>query len=499
MIFEYLLEHGLGQPETVAVIDDAGQTTYQQLARMAEGLGTHLAAATSRPRVGLLLPAGAGYVASFYGALSAGKTVVPINFLLGDREIKHILSDSGIDTVVTIPALASRVAGAGLNVVDLAAVLQSLPPASAQRPTRTPDDTAVLLYTSGTSGLPKGVMLTYGNLQSNVDGSIRHMRLRPDHRYLGVIPLFHSFGIMAMMLAPVQQGSTIIYMARFSPVAAVKALREHRASLILGVPSMYAAIANLKSATREDFGSVYAAISGGEPLPARVREQVRSRFGVELLEAYGLTETSPAVTFNTPDDHRAGSVGRPLSGVTVRIAGEDGGALPPGQVGEVWVRGPMVMKGYYDLPRETAEVLTADGFFKTGDLGRLDADGYLWITGRKKEMIIVSGEKAFPREIEEVLARHPGVAEAAVVGKKDASRGEVVVAFVTPAGENPPKPEELRDFCRAEGLVTWKVPREVFVVAELPRSPTGKVLKRLLVEKLEGAAGAVPPVAAAAN
>jgi long-chain acyl-CoA synthetase len=248
---------------------------------------------------------------------------------------------------------------------------------------------------------------------------------------------------------------------------------------------MFNAILHLKSATPEDFSSSYALISGGEPLSAPVRTGFHDRFGVTLYEGYGLTETSPVISLNSPQSHRAGSVGKPLPGVQTKIADEGGQALGVEQSGEIWFKGPMVMQGYFNLPQETAAALTADGFFKTGDLGKLDADGFLYITGRKKDLIIVAGEKAAPREIEEALLTHPGVAEAAVLGRKDPSRGEVVVAFVISKEGHAPTPEGLREHCRQQSLAPFKIPREVFLVAEFPRSPTGKVLKRVLAEKLD--------------
>jgi long-chain acyl-CoA synthetase len=485
MLFEPLFAHADHQPQQTAIIDDSGRYTYQQLAAMAAGLGMYLSMQTERPRVGILLPASAGFVASFYGTLLAGKAAVPINFLLGDREIAHIIADSDIDTVVTIPQLAGRLKDTPLNVIDLTQ-LPKVPPAAItpKFPTVNADDVAVLLYTSGTSGVPKGVLLTYGNLQSDVDLTISTVHLHTQHKFLGVIPLFHSFGILAMMIAPVQLGSTIIYMARFSPVGALNAIREHKASLMFGTPSMYGAILRLKDARAEDFSHMYALISGAEPLPQTLREAFKQRFGVPILEGYGLSETSPALSVNTPHVQKAGSVGKPLPGVHVKITDDDGKALPGGQIGEIWVKGPMIMKGYHNLPEETSKVLTADGYFKTGDLGRVDEDGFLHITGRKKEMIIVAGEKAFPREIEEVLLRHPSVAEAAVVGKKDPGRGEVVVAFIVPREGQTPKPDELRDFSRQQGLAQWKVPREIYIEKEFPRNPTGKVLKRELAARL---------------
>ena len=487
MLFEPLFTHATAKPEQVALFDDLGQYTYKQLAAMAAGLGMYLATQTDKPHVGLLLPPSAGFVASFYGTLLAGKTVVPINYLLGDREIAHVIQDSGVDTVVTIPQLAARLKDAPLKVIDLMALPKTPPFAITPNfPSPKPDDLAVLMYTSGTSGLPKGVMLTYGNLQSDVDAAIEHADLKTQHVFLGVIPLFHAFGMTAMMLAPIQLGAQAIYMSRFSPVGALQAIRKHQVSIMFGVPAMYAAMLRLDSATADDFKQMWAMISGGEPLPSTVREGFKQKYGQPIYEGYGLTETSPVTHLNTPTANRPGSVGTGVPGVEVRITDDAGKALPVGQDGEVWMRGPMIMKGYYKLPNETAAALTADGFFKTGDLGRLDNDGYLSITGRKKDLIISAGEKIVPREVEECIARHPKVADVAVVGKKDPSRGESVFAFIVPKDPSF-KPEELRTFCRDQGLPNFKTPKDVAIVQELPRSPTGKVLKRQLQEQANAA------------
>jgi long-chain acyl-CoA synthetase len=496
MLFEPLLNHAARTPTDIAMLDESGTHTFEQLAASAAGMAVHLAQTTQRPSVGLMLPAGAGFAASFYGTLLAGKSVVPINFLLSEREMAHMIADSGIDTIVTIPQLRGKIKDDGVKVVDLAELAgraagaapgELLAAFQKRLPAPRPDDIAVLMYTSGTSGLPKGVELTFGNLQSDVDACIEHAQLQHKHKFLGVIPLFHSFGMTAMMLAPVQLGSTVIYMARFSAVGAVNAVREHGVSLMFAVPSMLAAIAHLKSAVAEDFKTIYAMITGGEPLPARLREIFQQRFGLTLLEGYGLTETSPVVALNMPWVHRAGSVGKPVPGAEIKIADESGDPLPRGQTGEVWLRGPMVMKGYHNLPKETEAALTADGFFKTGDLGMVDAEGFLYITGRKKDLIIVAGEKVAPREVEEILVSHAGVAEAAVVGKQDAGRGEMVVAFVIRRPGEEASAEALRDLCRDQGLAQWKIPREFYFPPDLPRSPTGKVLKRLLAEQVNRA------------
>jgi long-chain acyl-CoA synthetase len=493
MLIDYLFHHAAAAPDEPAVCDDTGTHTRRQVAALAAGMARHLAAATPRPHVGLLLPPSAAFVGSFYGTLLAGKAVVPINYLLGEREIGHVIADSGIDTVIAIPALAGKLAAAGLKIVDPAAVAPAAPPPPETLPRQAPDDLAVLMYTSGTSGLPKGVMLTYGNLQADTDASIAHARLERRHAFLGIIPLFHAFGMTAMMLCPIQLASPVIYLARFSPVATLEAIRKHRPSILFAVPAMFAALLRLQSATPQDFAGFHVLISGGEALPPSVREAFGQRFGVPLHEGYGLTETSPVVYINVPGHGRAGSVGTAVPGCETRIADEEGRPLPPGQRGEVWLRGPMIMKGYYHLPRETAAVLTPDGFFKTGDLGHLDADGYLYITGRKKDLIICAGEKVAPREVEDVLCRHPAVAEAAVVGRPDTTRGEAVVAFVVLRPGQAVEPEALRAHCRDQGLVSFKIPRDVLVVPELPRTPTGKVLKRELATRAAGLGSATEP------
>lgn len=485
MLFEPLFTHARTIPQQVAIIDDHGQYTFQQLAGMATGLGMYLSAQTTKPNVGLLLPAGAGFVASFYGTLLAGKSVVPINFMLGEREIAHIIADSGIDTIVSMPLLSARLKDTPLKIVDIT----QLPPSPAglapQFPSPKSDDMAVLMYTSGTSGLPKGVILSYGNLQSDVDAAIQHARLVGQHKFLGILPLFHSTGMLATMLAPMQLGATTVFIARFSPVGTIKAIREHGISVMAAVPSMYGALARLKDAGPADVQTLYAPLSGGEPLPANVREGFFQKFQKHILEGYGLTETIGPVTVNVPQARMDGSVGKPMPGVIIKITDDDGVELPQGQSGEVWLAGPMIMKGYFNLPDETAAAITADGFFKTGDLGRVDDQGFLYITGRKKDLIIVAGEKAVPREIEEALMKHPAVAEAAVLGKKDPSRGEVVVAFIVLHEGQSPRPDELKETCRAQGLAAFKVPREIIFVNEFPRSPTGKVLKRVLAEQLK--------------
>ena len=341
MLFEPLFQHAATKGNDLAVTDESGRYTFAQFAAAAAGMAWLLSGKTSRDKVGLLLPAGMGFAASFYGTLLAGKTVVPVNFLLGEREVAHILADSGIDTVVTIPQLAGRLKDSPLQVIDLTQQTKPTPEQAAMllqmpRPTPSEDDLAVLMYTSGTSGLPKGVMLTYGNLQSDVTSAIAHAKLTGHHKFLGILPLFHSTGLLATLLAPVQLGAEVTYVGRFSPAATINAIREHGISIMAAVPSMYAAITKLRDARAEDFATMYATISGGEPLPPAVREAFEAKFKVPMYEGYGLTETIGPIAFNAPGHLKPGSVGRLIPGAEVQITDDDGHAVKAaGDTGEI--------------------------------------------------------------------------------------------------------------------------------------------------------------------
>ena len=486
MLTDALFHHAAARPDAPAVADERSQKSYRALAADALGVAAMVKAATDKSRVGLLLPSSTAFAAAFYGILAAGKAAVPINFLLGEREVGHVITDSGIDLALSAPPLIDKLRGInGLTLIDLTDPPAAQPPAAPPQPAENkPDDLAVLLYTSGTSGLPKGVCLTHGNLDSDVRAAIQHYVLERKHHFLGVIPLFHSTGLLACLIAPITLGTDAVYTGRFSPVATAKAIKEHQISVMAAVPSMYGAMLRLKDFSADDFSSLYAPLSGGEPLAPAIREGFLQKFGVPLMEGYGLTETCGPIAVNTPQHHRPGSVGRLLPGAEVKIIDDDGAAVPGDGRGEICFRGPMVFSKYHNCPDATADAFTPDGFFKTGDLGNMAEGGYLHVTGRKKELIIVAGEKVPPREIEDVVARFPGVADVAVVGKPDPARGETVAAFVVPIEGNSIDANALRDFCRSEAMVNWKVPRDVVVVDELPRSPTGKVLKRELVDRL---------------
>jgi long-chain acyl-CoA synthetase len=455
-------------PGKVVSRDAEGDFTGGQILDACRAAAGKLAAVSAGPRIGLLLANCAGYPAALVGTLWSGRVAVPLNPMLKPGELDFLCRDAGIDTVVVAEATAPLVADLGVRSVPITELLGFDKAAAAEPAAADPESTAVMLYTSGTSGKPKGVPLTHTNLLSDARAVIDRAGLRDSEVFLGVLPMYHAFGLTGSMLMPLLLGAEVTYQTRFHPERSAAAIAERGVTVFIAVPAMFGLLARSRGHD-EGLRGVRLPVSGGEALPTAYREGYRQRFGREVLEGYGLTETSPVLAVNLPEENRPGTVGRPLPGVQVRIAGEDG---------EIQVRGPSVMKGYHNRPEETAHAFTADGWFRTGDMGKVDADGYLSITGRIKELIIRAGEKIMPREVEEVLGQCPGVQEAAVIGEPDGDRGEAVVAFVVP-GDAPPTPEAVRDFCKAR-LAEFKVPRRVTIARDLPRGPTGKLLKRAL-------------------
>ncbi|HUU81896.1 MAG TPA: AMP-binding protein [Phycisphaerae bacterium] len=490
MLVDALLETTDRFGSSPAVADPTRRLTYRRLTAGAAAMRGIVDAHTDCPRVGIMLPASAAFPVALFGALWAGRTVVPLNFLLSPGELRDIVTDAGIDTIYSVhhfDKLLAELPARGVALEDLPLkrkVLFSMLRPTPPPPPVTPSDTAVLLYTSGTSGSPKGVELTHHNLRRNCDACIEAARMTHDHTLLNMLPPFHVFGLTANVLVPIVLGASVYAMPRFQPAAAVKTITQEKISIVMAIPSMYAAMVRVKSAPDDALSSIYLAISGGEPLSETLARQFEQRYGVKLLQGYGLTETSPVLSLCAPHAWRDGSVGRLIPGTECRIVGDDDRELSAGNDGEIQVRGHCVMKGYYRRPDETATVIDADGWLRTGDVGRLDEDGFLYLTGRKKEMIIVSGENVSPREIEEVLVEHLLVAEAAVIGVADTSRGEVPVAFVilTQDADNEPDIDQSLRIHVRRRLAGHKVPRRIHLVGDLPRGPTGKVLKRKLKE-----------------
>lgn len=494
-------------PDRLAISDPTLALSYAALHSVAEGLAAQIAARSTRPLVGILAPTSSAAAISILACWYAGKTPVPLNFLLAPEELGKIIADAGLDLILTIDRFAPQLAAVGVptlllngkTLIPAGAISAEAarmaerypvergggersegakPPAPLPQANAGPDDLAVVLYTSGTLGLPKGVCLTMNNIRSNAAAAIEYANLRPEQVFLSVLPQFHSFGFTAMTVVPLMLGATVHYLPRFTPVSVAETIREKQVSIFMAVASMYAALLNLRDSGPDDFATVELAISGGEPLPESVAAEFLRRFGVTLYEGYGLTESSPIVSWNTPFAHRPGSVGRTLPGIEAFTIDAQGNRLAAGMTGEICIRGSCVMAGYRNRPEETSAVII-DNALRTGDLGHVDGDGYLHITGRAKEMLIVGGDNVFPREIENVLLAHPAVAEAAVIGAPDDLRGEVPVAFVILKPDATANDSDLRAHCRAH-LAGFKVPRSITLAADLPRSPTGKILKRAL-------------------
>lgn len=432
------------------------------------------------------------------GAWIAGKVAVPVNYLLGQNERTHLINDSGLSTIITVKPMLDFIGGADTLPSHVRVLLLEDMPGDLVPPLRFPpiygdNDLALLLYTSGTSGLPKGVMLTHGNLSAEIEAIRRHISIQDDDVFLGVLPQFHCFGLSALTLLPLAVGVKVVYTARFVPGKVVGLIREHRPTVFMAVPSMYGALLSAKSAKPENFTSIRLPVSGGEPLPEEVYNQIRDRFGIRLLEGYGLTETSPATNWSTPEFATRYSVGTPLPGVRNLIVDDHDKPLPVGKDGHILIAGPVVMKGYHNLPQLDKDVFVyltdpMDGqtkrFFRTGDIGKVDELGRLFITGRHKEMMIIGGENVFPREIEEVLIQHPDVRTAAVVGKPDTSRGEVPVAFIEIEDGCEFNETAIRAHCK-EHLASFKVPRKIICKNELPKNPTGKIQRKELMHELD--------------
>jgi long-chain acyl-CoA synthetase len=471
-ICESLRQH----PGKVICRDSENEFTGQQVLDACQGAARLYASTVAGRTVGVVLPGCAWYPVAVFGAIWAGKIPVPLNPLLTPQELNFILQEAAIDTVVVAKLTEPALAGLGVKCVHASDLVRfsaasELAPAPAD-----PNETAVLLYTSGTTGRPKGVPLTHQNLLSNARGVISRLAEGAGDVFLGVLPLFHAFGLMGSAVIPLLLAAEVTY-TRFSPQRIAALIAQRRANIFLGVPSMYRLLVRSRDG-EVSLRRLRLVISGGDALPGSIRDAYRQRFGHELLEGYGLTETSPVISVNTPEENQPGTVGRVLPQVEVRIQGEDGSLQRPGTEGEIQVRGPSVMSGYYNRPEESRAAFTADGWFRTGDRGSLDAAHFLTVSGRIKELIVRDGEKIMPREVEEILEQHPKVLDAAVLGEPDGKRGEAVVAFVT-AADQPPNAEELREFCRGR-LAEFKVPRRFVIASDLPRGPTGKILKRAL-------------------
>jgi long-chain acyl-CoA synthetase len=491
-----LRETASTSPDKAVAIHAGGKLTYGELDELSDRLAAGLDAAGLQPGdpVALQLPNIPQFLIAYFGILKAGCVVVPLNVLLKAPEVAFQLADSTARMLITwegilgeaakgaASAEVGRIYAVGHAESDTDAIpfegLLSPSATSHRLVTREPTDTAVIIYTSGTTGQPKGAELTHIGLYMNADIPGRLFDVQSDDVVITALPLFHVFGLSSILNVCVRFGCTMSLIPRFDAETTLTAIQRDGATIFEGVPTMFVALLSCDQLDNYDTSSLRVAISGGASIPAPVLDAFEERFGVVILEGYGMTETASTTTFNkSVTDRRIYSVGKPIWGTQTEVWDEAGHALSPGrdQVGEVVTRGLHVMKGYLGNPAATAEAF-AGGWLHTGDLGYFDEDGYLFIVSRKKELIIRGGYNVYPSEIEDVLHSHPSVAEAAVVGIPDDRLGEEVMAFVKLEAQCSLLASDLIAYCR-ERMAAYKYPRVIEFRDELPKNTLGKVLK----------------------
>jgi long-chain acyl-CoA synthetase len=436
-------------------------------------------------RVGIMLPNVPYFPIAYYGILRAGGTVVPMNVLLKGREVKFYCEDPEAKLVFAWHDFAEAAekgaeeAGTEVVLVKPGEFEKLLGEAEPEREVvdRDGDDTAVILYTSGTTGQPKGAELTHDNMFKNAKAMLAVFGTHDDDVVLGALPLFHSFGQTCCMNTCALSGATLTFIPRFDPAKALEIIERDQVTIFAGVPTMYNAMLNDSSREERDHSSLRICCSGGSAMPGELMRGFEKAFDCKILEGYGLSETSPVASFNPPDKERkVGSIGTPIEGVEMKLLDDDGNEVEQGEVGEIVIKGHNVMKGYWNKPDATEESIV-DGWFHSGDMAKVDEDGYFFIVDRKKELIIRGGYNVYPREIEEVLYEHPAVREAAVVGMPHDELGEEVGAAVALKDGEEVDEGALRAYVK-ERVAAYKYPRRVWFVDELPKGPTGKILKR---------------------
>jgi long-chain acyl-CoA synthetase len=482
-----LTDSAVRDPERVAVKLDDVELTYAQL----DGASAHVVGLLREhgfepgDRVGIMLPNIPHFPICYYGVLRAGGIVVPMNVLLKKREVEFYLRDSGAKLLFAWEGFAedaqagAEQAGAECVIVEMLGFQELVGAAEPVTEVADPadDDTAVILYTSGTTGTPKGAELTHANLTKNCKIALGLFGLGSDAVTLGALPLFHSFGQTCGMNATTFGGGTLTLIPRFEPKKALEIIQRDRVTVFEGVPTMYNAMLHEPDREQFDTSTLEVCASGGSAMPVELMRAFEEAFGCKVLEGYGLSETSPVASFNHPDlERKPGSIGTPVDGVEMKVVDDDDNDVAPGEIGEIVIRGHNVMKGYWNRAEATEEVMRG-GWFHSGDMAKIDDDGYYFIVDRKKDLIIRGGYNVYPREIEEVLYEHPDVREAAVVGIPDDKLGEEVGAAVALSDGASTTPEELRDFVKGQ-VAAYKYPRHVWLVDDLPKGPTGKILKR---------------------
>jgi long-chain acyl-CoA synthetase len=475
-------------PDNPAVRLGEHALTYGELDERSARLATLLRAKGLEPgdRVGVMLPNVLEFPIAYYGVLRAGGVVVPMNVLLKRREIAFYLEDSGAKLLLAWHGFAEEARGgaeeAGAELIEVepasfAAALAEHEPADGLADTAA-EETAVILYTSGTTGKPKGAELTHENLHRNADVSSRTTcEIAAGDVVFGGLPLFHSFGQTVSMNASLMVGACLTLVPKFDPAEALATMQRDGVTHFYGVPTMYGALLHHPERESYDTSSLRTCITGGASMPVEVLRGFEDAFGAIVLEGYGLSETSPVACSNHPDkDRKPGSIGTPLEGVEMKVVDEDDNEVARGEVGEIVIRGHNIMRGYWQRPDATAEAMRG-GWFHSGDMAKVDEEGYFYIVDRKKDLIIRGGYNVYPREVEEVLYEHPKIREAAVLGVPHDEWGEEIGAAVVLHEGEQLDPEEVSAYVK-ERIAAYKYPRIVWFLEELPKGPTGKILKR---------------------
>ncbi|MGF0177163.1 class I adenylate-forming enzyme family protein [Streptomyces sp. Marseille-Q5077] len=483
-VFDPVCRHAAATPDNIALRGATDQWTYLQLRDASLRYAGALVAAGLSPgdRVLLAAPSVPEFVVAYLGIQAAGCVVVPVNTMSTRAEVEYVLADAGCSTAIAWHALGPAVAEAAAALSVPAWTLSpgaSVAAAPVGVVDRHRDETAAILYTSGTTGRPKGAQLSVGNLLSAGEIGAECSRASGADRTGTGLPLFHVFGQASVMMATLTVGGSMSLLARFDPASMLDMLRRDRLTIMAGVPTMWNALLHAAGdANPADFAGLRVAVSGGASLPGEIARAFEARFGCTILEGYGLTETTAFGTFNDLDrGGKTGYTGRAVPRMQVQVRGDDGNECPPGGVGEVHIKGPTVMRGYWNRPADTAAALSSDGWLRTGDLGETDTDGDLRIVDRLKDLIIRGGYNVYPGEVEEVLYEHPDIVEAAVIGVPDEHYGEEVAALIAARPGSELGAAEVSSWAR-ERLSAYKIPRIVRFVDALPKGPTGKIHKR---------------------
>ncbi|MGG1688087.1 fatty acid--CoA ligase family protein [Pseudalkalibacillus sp. NRS-1564] len=502
---QQLTETAATYPEKQAYIYQDNAVSYKEFEHKVSMFAANLWAEGVKKddHIALILGNSPEFLISYYGALRAGAVIIPINPIYTPDEIGYLLHNGDVKAIVTleqalplVEKMADQLYGVGLVVytgegtesrmisnIKLKTFTNMIEDQGRSLPeiTINEDDLAVILYTSGTTGKPKGAMLTHRNIFSNASDTGSYLQISSQDVVITALPMFHVFCMTVSMNAPLISGGTIVILPKFSPQEVFRVAEKYKATIFAGVPTMYNFLYQYPEGRAEYFQHMRICISGGSSLPVALLHRFEEKFNVRISEGYGLSEAAPVTCFNPLDRPRkAGSIGRNITNVENKVVDELGQELSVGMVGELAVKGPNVMKGYYKMPEDTAVTLK-EGWLFTGDLARMDEEGYFYIVDRKKDMVIVGGYNVYPREVEEVLYKHPEIVEAAVVGIPDPNFGEAVQAFVVTKQKI--SEEEVMSFCK-EHLAKYKCPTTIEFIEELPKNTTGKILRKALRKQM---------------